>query len=1015
MLHCISTGHPARVLLAAIVCAAAAASARAEDAASIVRDIFGAKIKEVRASKTPLDDIALAQELLAAADAAAKTPELVEQLCENAFQLTKDVTGGHAVAVNALERLAQAMPAKKIDALTRAAGVAQKGHSTAARDQRAPAADRYLGILCQLALAREETKDNAGALDTWRKALVLAGATQSVRSAEIKSATARVQERVNLENRVGDLESKVLENAKDGASVLALVRCYLVEMDDPQRASRFVDRLADDEFKRMTPLAAKDGSKLSPAERFAVADWYGKLAKEVNGPARAMMQKRAVAHYRAFLESPDAAADQLRSAKALLSIQQFAPDEPPLGRPATAPGTTASEKGMIRLVDLKPLSTSVPLEAGWQIDRVPTGVAEPVTAIDAGTCREFLFAHAPSKLTYSLPAGAESFSAIGFCERRSQVQYRVLIDDTEVFSSRGSMAVINIKVPAGSKTIALAADDLGTFDWKHTFWCFPTVHSKAKKPGEAASVSLTSLPPLSTEIRILQLGVNGYGNDRWPCVTRDAAPCKEYLWAPPPSSLEYDIPAGAKRFTAVAYSVAGGDAQFRLIVDGRTLFRADYAGIVPVDVSLPAGAKRLVLQVDPTLNWMEHSFWCFPRLHMSDGPAAKPAAVNPRPKGKGQEIDLLANLDLDNATQGVWGWRAGALVGQSRFFAKTDFGYQVRGSYEMEVAFTRAEGREGVTLHLPVGDTWTLISLGGWQNRFHGLHALDTGLGDSNETTRKGGLETNRRYVAVASVTLLRDGEARIALAVDGAAVFEWEGAISRLRHPNPQFTPPDPTAVGIGANVNELIVHEAWLRPADGASVRRMDRSIARGFVYGAPYMDMPRDAGLLAGLRYTTTKFHNRWVVLGSLQPVYVTPAGRELGAVHGEPAGEATEVVAKPGYAIGAMEVRGGMKADAFRCTFMRITTTGLDPRDSYQSDWHGGAGGGASLLTSAGRPIVGIYGRKSSQDIDSLGIVYAPPGRLSAWQNPAKAVAERLNPVKVGPPEAGRQTFFGIPIE
>jgi hypothetical protein len=86
-----------------------------------------------------------------------------------------------------------------------------------------------------------------------------------------------------------------------------------------------------------------------------------------------------------------------------------------------------------------------------------------------------------------------------------------------------------------------------------------------------------------------------------------------------------------------------------------------------------------------------------------------------------------------------------------------------------------------------------------------------------------------------------------------------------------------------------------------------------------------------------------------------------------------------VAKPGYAVGGIHARVGLRVDGFEFIYMRIKGNRLDPRDYYQSEWLGAPeGGGDRQLIGQGQPVVGIYG--SYKDLLSgLGFLVAGGGK------------------------------------
>ena len=100
----------------------------------------------------------------------------------------------------------------------------------------------------------------------------------------------------------------------------------------------------------------------------------------------------------------------------------------------------------------------------------------PVT----GRCREFLYAHPPSRVVYRVPAGAKRFSAIGYCAASKAVRFRVSVNGKEV-SRSGPLGIESIQVtlPRQAKTIELWTDSVPERRVNRDdicFWCFPRFH-----------------------------------------------------------------------------------------------------------------------------------------------------------------------------------------------------------------------------------------------------------------------------------------------------------------------------------------------------------------------------------------------------------------------------------------------------------------------------------------------------------------------------------------------------------
>ncbi|WP_166827123.1 hypothetical protein [Thalassoroseus pseudoceratinae] len=84
----------------------------------------------------------------------------------------------------------------------------------------------------------------------------------------------------------------------------------------------------------------------------------------------------------------------------------------------------------------------------------------------------------------------------------------------------------------------------------------------------------------------------------------------------------------------------------------------------------------------------------------------------------------------------------------------------------------------------------------------------------------------------------------------------------------------------------------------------------------------------------------------------------------------------VFAREGYAVGGLEVVSSKYVTAVRVIFMRRTSEdALEPADTYKSEWIGnGTDATAETITSDGRRVVGIHGRRGAV-LDAIGLVVA----------------------------------------
>ena len=101
---------------------------------------------------------------------------------------------------------------------------------------------------------------------------------------------------------------------------------------------------------------------------------------------------------------------------------------------------------------------------------------------------------------------------------------------------------------------------------------------------------------------------------------------------------------------------------------------------------------------------------------------------------------------------------------------------------------------------------------------------------------------------------------------------------------------------------------------------------------------------------------------------------PALRDLTPLYAGDRPTDMYVMAKEGYAVGALEVRINPYVATVRVVFMRLGDDGrLDKKDSYKSDWLGTRSAGtAQTLGGDGSKVIGIQGRRVII-LDALGLV------------------------------------------
>src|SRR5207244_1050788 len=136
--------------------------------------------------------------------------------------------------------------------------------------------------------------------------------------------------------------------------------------------------------------------------------------------------------------------------------------------------------------------------------------------------------------------------------------------------------------------------------------------------------------------------------------------------------------------------------------------------------------------------------------------------------------------------------------------------------------------------------------------------------------------------------------------------------------------------------------------------------------------FRDVAPAGGVLVGVRVTyIERFGGNKI--RSAQPIYRSGKTLIEGKRYAEVVGPETTAIAKPGYAVGAINTHTGLTVDGFELVFMKIKGDRLDPSDSYRSVWLGDQNGGSpGSVSSNGNLVVGLLGL-ATREINSLGLV------------------------------------------
>ena len=137
----------------------------------------------------------------------------------------------------------------------------------------------------------------------------------------------------------------------------------------------------------------------------------------------------------------------------------------------------------------------------------------------------------------------------------------------------------------------------------------------------------------------------------------------------------------------------------------------------------------------------------------------------------------------------------------------------------------------------------------------------------------------------------------------------------------------------------------------------------------------DVVEADGVLVGFNVLVGKKEGQNAPIKTLQPVYRVNGKETLGKKYGKGGRKLVTVVAKEGYAVGAVDVVGAMEVTGFNVTFMKIIDGRLNPQDKYTSEWIGDEGNDETPhLEAKGRQVIGIRTRHDDWGLKALGLIF-----------------------------------------
>lgn len=268
-----------------------------DEAVELVKEVYGARLRAVRLTRSSEDDIQLAKEMAQQADDTKEQPQLRVALYSEAFALVNSEVEGFDTAFKALSGLRAAAPERNLEWQAKELDLLQHQYVRSRGTAKAIAAETYLDALLQLAYGHARARQIPEMERVRRRAAVAVRDIGAANRADyIEQLRGLVQVKQLLYRRES-LEEKLLKSGNDSAVADSLIAMLLVEFDDPAGASEYAKYSKNAEFKAQLELTSRDILQLTGKQAFGLGEWFQTFSRKAKGDSQTWMQRRAHGYY----------------------------------------------------------------------------------------------------------------------------------------------------------------------------------------------------------------------------------------------------------------------------------------------------------------------------------------------------------------------------------------------------------------------------------------------------------------------------------------------------------------------------------------------------------------------------------------------------------------------------------------------------------------------------------------------------------------------------------------------
>ena len=264
------------------------------DAKSDFQTLFGSEIKRVVASRKPDEAATLAGQILLAADSIKDRPDLHVMLWTHAADLGAKHPSGYAAATKALKNLLRAAPEDTPQWIEKLSAIYRRRYMLARGAERLEVGAEQVDEFITIADAQTAAGRSGEAMAIYRKALSLATAIRSPRKSEIFDKIKTANAIATVQRDIEKLKKALADDPNDTKTRTAIVQLYLLELDDPAKASKLLTDDLDEKLRTYVLLAAKNVEDVEADGCLELGRWYWEMFPSATTPrAKANILRRA--------------------------------------------------------------------------------------------------------------------------------------------------------------------------------------------------------------------------------------------------------------------------------------------------------------------------------------------------------------------------------------------------------------------------------------------------------------------------------------------------------------------------------------------------------------------------------------------------------------------------------------------------------------------------------------------------------------------------------------------------